>query len=870
MSSAPTAVLQNNLVYNNNQFGIRLVASNNVIVENNTIANNGNEAKAPPLQGIYEPAQLYVQSGTGTVVENNILFSKSGSYVFTLKTESGITVTSNYNTYFKNGNTYLVNYNGNVYTTLAAWSGSGAGANDLDGDPLFVNAAGNDYHIKSTWGSYPFPAEWPPVAAPNVWVLDATNSPALDAGNPADAFANEPQSGNRINQGAYGNTAQASKSVVSDLYWDGSTSTDWQDVTNWTPEQIPTALDNVIIPDLSAASNRYPIVDDGATTAVCNNLTIEAFTSGNTPSVTIATNGQMTVGGTITNANGVNGIIVKSDATGDGSFIQNNAALSATVERYLLKTIGEAGQWHFLGSPITTAPVSMFNTNNFYQYNEVADDWWTGPTYYYNSPSGWQMPVGNLSVSKGYIYYFYQTTLNFKGTLNYDAVGYVTSAGYTTHAGNAANGVAYTNYDGWCLVSNPFTSALDWESMNLSNINNTVYFYDDATNNYKYYNVAGPTYAGGITINGGSQYIPMAQGFFIKTVNAAGGTFTIPAASRVHNDQAFWKAPENLPGLVRLKIEHGGYSDETVVRLMDAAEKSFDGDFDAYKRFSWSDDVPQIYTVHTDGTEFAINSLHLTEDIYGIPLAYKVSVPGTYTLQATELSVENTFVALHDVEQNTLVEIVSGQNYTFEAGQAGIDDRHLELVFERNIAPVREFEIADQEVFKAAYYEFAVPVELFSDANRFDVLTMSVTSGDGSGLPTWLTYNAQTRTLSGIAPNTEQTVQIRVAAKDRFGLTASDVYLLTVRTPVTQAEVSDNKLVVFPVPAKNELFITLSGKPTTFVAELRSVTGQEVYRNSFDNVHTNVLKLNGLSKGIYMLTIRFEDNSTLIRKIVVE
>ena len=153
LNTSANSTVTNNLVYSNNKFGIRLVASDNAIVKNNTLVNNGNESKGPPLPGIYEPAQLYVQSGTGISVENNIFYALSGSYVYTLKTELGITVSSDYNTYYKNGNTYLVNYNGSVYADLAAWSGNGAGTNDIGSDPKFVTA-GSDFHIQSTNGSY--------------------------------------------------------------------------------------------------------------------------------------------------------------------------------------------------------------------------------------------------------------------------------------------------------------------------------------------------------------------------------------------------------------------------------------------------------------------------------------------------------------------------------------------------------------------------------------------------------------------------------------------------------------------------------------------------------------------------------------------
>jgi len=82
---------------------------------------------------------------------------------------------------------------------------------NIDADPLFADLANRDFHVKSKYGRWD-PA---PNAGAGEWVLDDPDSisPCIDAGSPADAFANEPHpNGSRINIGACGNTAQASKS----------------------------------------------------------------------------------------------------------------------------------------------------------------------------------------------------------------------------------------------------------------------------------------------------------------------------------------------------------------------------------------------------------------------------------------------------------------------------------------------------------------------------------------------------------------------------------------------------------------------------------------------------------------------------------
>ncbi len=148
-------------------------------------------------------AGLYVASVSATV-ENNIFVAKSGSNDYYALISPGNSVSSDYNTYYTT-NTNLFDYNSATNNT------GPLGGNESIVDPKFVG--GGDYHIFSTEDSY-HNGEWPPsTATAGTWTADASNSPALDGGN-ADAFANEPQSGGVINQGSYGNTTQASKSVA--------------------------------------------------------------------------------------------------------------------------------------------------------------------------------------------------------------------------------------------------------------------------------------------------------------------------------------------------------------------------------------------------------------------------------------------------------------------------------------------------------------------------------------------------------------------------------------------------------------------------------------------------------------------------------
>ena len=64
-----------------------------------------------------------------------------------------------------------------------------------------------DYHLKSQVGRW--------EAGSGSWVIDEVTSPCIDAGDPNSPVGDEPEpNGGRINMGAYGGTAEASKSYA--------------------------------------------------------------------------------------------------------------------------------------------------------------------------------------------------------------------------------------------------------------------------------------------------------------------------------------------------------------------------------------------------------------------------------------------------------------------------------------------------------------------------------------------------------------------------------------------------------------------------------------------------------------------------------
>jgi predicted outer membrane repeat protein len=91
------------------------------------------------------------------------------------------------------------------YSCIQGCTSNSGGIGNIQADPCFVDPEDGDYHLKSEIG------RWDPNS--ESWVIDANTSLCIDAGNPGCLPGEEPDpNGNRINMGAYGGTAEASKS----------------------------------------------------------------------------------------------------------------------------------------------------------------------------------------------------------------------------------------------------------------------------------------------------------------------------------------------------------------------------------------------------------------------------------------------------------------------------------------------------------------------------------------------------------------------------------------------------------------------------------------------------------------------------------
>lgn len=595
----------------------------------------------------------------------------------------------------------------------------------------------------------------------------------------------------------------------------------------------------------------------GETAALATNLTMSDL---NIDAGTVQLNAGkfFTVNSTITNNVGASGLLIKSSGSGTASLIHYTENVQATAERYIT-----GGNWGYILPPLNGVPESSFGAGNpnFYYYNEATADYWDALNIY--EPIGWtDVPGGALSIDRGYIVYHpsTQTYIQTGGNLYFDATNNnkVFTASYTNVGSGpvGTNGVTadWDDFEGWNLFGNPYTSAIDWDQVSLSNVEDVVYYYDGANSNYKYYGT-GTSFNQGITANGGSQFVPANQGFFVKaTVN--NGTVTIPDAARTHNSQQFWKnggSPNNDHlDIVRLKIDLNEYSDETVVKLNSMATDYHDN-FDGYKMFSPVKSVPQIYTIDSLSSVYSINYSNY-EDVKIIPVGIFIQDAGTYTINASKVNMKEHHVYLKDNEENSLTNLQNTPDYTFNY-EGSVNDERFELWFNINRAPYNVQPLQNQTIYTEEILSYSLP-NAFTDPDIGDYLTITVSLADGSALPEWLEYNNGTFTGT---TDTPQEITVKVTATDKFGASTYQTFVVTVLETINIEDIVKHSINVYPNPATNIVNIEIPNIFSDVEISIIDASGKIVYK-TYSGKNQNSIDVSDFSRGIYILEVKDDIN----------
>ena len=366
--------------------------------------------------------------------------------------------------------------------------------------------------------------------------------------------------------------------------WTGA-NTDWATATNWSSGTVPTATDNVVIPNTA----NQPIISS-STAAVANNITIDA-------SATLIVNGggSLTMDGNLTNNGAFN---IESDASTNGSLIVKGTATGdVTYSRNTnMSMVGSSKNWQLVSSPVNGQNIPDFYDKVFdngtkraiapYVNTNAANAKWA----YYTTADA----PGDFINGKGYIVNtkMGSNLLPFIGTLNTNDAGVVISVDATGDQYNA--------------IGNPYTSYIDGSTF-LTNVDAgrltepTIWLWDGNAN-------------GGvgeyITKNNGSNYkIAPGEGFFVKAL--ATGTVNFSEANQEHNNNNNTFRKLESRSEIKLSITEGTTIKSAEIFYIENKTTGFDNGYDS-SMFSGVSNPFALYTQlvsNNEGKNLAIQTL---------------------------------------------------------------------------------------------------------------------------------------------------------------------------------------------------------------------------------------------------------------------
>jgi hypothetical protein len=220
---------------------------------------------------------------------------------------------------------------------------------------------------------------------------------------------------------------------------------------------------------------------------------------------------------------------------------------------------------------------------------------------------------------------------------------------------------------GWNLVGNPYPDAIDWEAVSgwtKTNLCNAIYFRNDGTTT---------AYVDGVStgVVQASRIIPPMKAFWVRVDSLqTSGSIACNNNVRVHD-----LTPPSVSHKNTLHFsvvnDANSLTDDSYVRFKDYATDGFDGQYDAYKFYSTDAARPQIFTRIAGADDIAINTMDTLNSSRTIPLGFKTTVAGTFTITADLVSTLTAYgnsVYLKDNTTTSVQNLANNNTYQFTSG----------------------------------------------------------------------------------------------------------------------------------------------------------------------------------------------------------
>ncbi|WP_125932634.1 beta strand repeat-containing protein, partial [Hymenobacter glacialis] len=346
------------------------------------------------------------------------------------------------------------------------------------------------------------------------------------------------------------------------------------------------------------------------------------------------------------------GLTLLSTATGTALVDNRGGAVvgTAAVQRYITPTNAGLGYRHYASPVLSTTVADLavpgvftpvvnpaYNTlgntvtpfPNVFGYNEARVNT-SGSGGSIDFDKGFFSPTATSDVlepTRGYtVNIAAQATVDFVGTLNNGSL----TAGALTRGSQTESG--------WHLRGNPYPAPLDWSSVisngRAVNIENALYVYKSDGQ----YSGSYTSFVNGQATNSGTNVLPVAQGFFVRTAAGQTGSITFANADRLTTPNAtpFQRSTADTRPQLTLALSSASARTQAVVYFEQGATPAFDNAFDARAL-----PAPNGLTLGTETAAAEALSINGQPVLNGadalLPLRVAALAAGTYTLAVDKL-----------------------------------------------------------------------------------------------------------------------------------------------------------------------------------------------------------------------------------------
>ena len=414
---------------------------------------------------------------------------------------------------------------------------------------------------------------------------------------------------------------------------------------NWSEGVLPGAGSKAVIPSYLFAAVISPVDISSA------DLNVEAFGG-----IGVTNTGQFTSTGTIT-AHDVNGMSKEGGSFWllniNGSVIVNSVVGGALAVNYrsMDHTAGVNHGWHLLSSPMTAQTVQPYFVPNPPSSGTQGFFYWVEPSsLWINSKDGTGGFAAGFDptfvVGKGYLVnYPPDVTLNFIGSLNTGDYSF--------------SNLSKTGSSGWHLMGNPFSSAITWSpAANTTNVAAIAKIWKETTASYS-------------DITSGN-VIPALQGFFIQVTSAV-NSIQIPASSRVHSAQPWYKSTTDPTIRLTAKDIASNTAQESVVTFNPESTNGYDPEYDSRFLGGYA---PQFFSVAGE-ENLSTNSLPGLTLQTTIPYSFIKTGSTDFSIVADKIENLDAQVYLTDLKLNKTQNLSQNPNYTFTSADVDVPARFL-------------------------------------------------------------------------------------------------------------------------------------------------------------------------------------------------